>query len=160
MRTIYREHQKIDKRIRFGLLILSAFSACFLVLSDFLNFHLHDMVIIAAMMVALAYIFTITFKFNTVVYSEGIYITFWPFFKTNIKISAITEIKPVTYDTPGFGVRYDIPNSVTYYKASGNFGLSLTLVNHKTVVIGTRRPTEFITYLEQLKTKAPPAPNE
>jgi hypothetical protein len=159
MRNTYREYQKIDHRVRLLFLVLSILSACLLILSDYLNFQLHVLVLISAMIVAFIYILTITFKFSTVIYKECIYITFWPFFKTSIKISEVTEIEEVTYDLPGFGVRHDIPNSVTYYKAAGNTGLSLTLVNHKTVVIGTRRATEIKTYLEQLKLTALPAPN-
>jgi hypothetical protein len=140
-------------------MLISVLSACFLALSDYLNFHLHVMVLISAMIVALVYILTITFKFSTVIYSDRIYISFWPFFKTSVKISAITEIKAVTYDMPGFGVRYDIQNLVTYYKASGKSGIALTLFNHKTVVIGTRNATEIISHLENLKSAAPPAPN-
>lgn len=160
MRNTYREDQKLDGRIRFILLGITVSSACFLILCDYFNVHLHLLVFIFSLVVAFSYILTTTFKFTTVIYPERIYITFWPFFKTSIKISSIIQMKVVEYDLSGFGVRYDIPKAITYYKASGNIALSITLNDHKTVVIGTKRPTEFLTYLEQLKLNAPPAPNE
>jgi hypothetical protein len=159
MRNTYREYQKLDERVRLVLLVAAVISACFLILCNYLNFTPHVFVLILSFILALSFILTVTFKFSIVIYPERIYLTFWPFFKTSIKISTIAEMKIIDYNIPGFGVRYDIPNSVTYYKASGNTALSITLVNHKTVVIGTRRPTEILKHLEQLKLQAAPAPN-
>ncbi|MBD1392594.1 hypothetical protein [Mucilaginibacter glaciei] len=159
MRNTYREYQKINARIRFILLVLSVFLALLLTVCNYLNFNPNVTILILSLVVVLAYVLTIIFKFTTIIYSERIYISFWPFFNTSIKISTIRKMEVVHYDLPGFGVRYDIPNSVTYYKASGDIGLSLTLVNNKTVVIGTAKATEMIKHLEGLKPLSPPAPN-
>lgn len=159
MRATYQEYQKIDQALRVKLLTISLVLVLLLILGDYLNLHLHFLWLISLVIVSLIYVLTLRFKFSTIIFSERIDIAFWPFFRTSIKISEITSIEVVTYDIAGFGVRYDLPNATTYYKACGKTALSLSLMDEKKVVIGTCNAEELKTQLEQLKLATVPVKN-
>ncbi len=105
------------------------------------------LMILAGLLLLLTLLFT-TFRLETRIEQDGIYVRFFPFhiaFRHYTRES-ITKVYVRKYsgilEYGGWGLRYGFGNGRAY-TISGDQGLQLELKNNKRLLIGTRRPEEI-----------------
>ncbi|MCE2611764.1 hypothetical protein LVD13_02190 [Flavobacteriaceae bacterium D16] len=99
------------------------------------------LILFALGMVAFVYFFY-NIQLKTWIHTEGITISFPPFFSNkDFKISDIASAEVVTYGFTGYGLRYSLKYG-TVYNVKGNKGLAITLKNDKKFMIGTQHPAQ------------------
>jgi hypothetical protein len=95
-----------------------------------------------------------SFKLETVIEKNGVYVRFYPFhlkFKhydwSEIKNAYVRKYSPLK-EFGGWGVRFG--NKGNALNMSGNQGLQLEFGNRRNLLIGTRRPDEIASALTKL----------
>jgi hypothetical protein len=112
-------------------------------------------------MIVIAVIFGIGFpifmymiNLTAEVRSDGLYIRYFPFHLSfiRIKMQEIKEFEACTYsplgDYGGWGIRSSKKGKV--YNVSGNRGVQLELANGKRLLIGSQKPEEFVETLTSI----------
>ena len=93
-------------------------------------------------------------KLTTEVRPDGIYLSFFPFFKNRlypkerIESFEIRRYRPVM-EYGGYGIRYSIRHGRAY-NMSGNTGLQLIFTDGKKLLIGTQRPEALKRAMEKM----------
>jgi hypothetical protein len=104
----------------------------------------------------------ITFKMQTRVYNDAVWVRllpFMPWFKKiplgDIREYHTRQYRPI-FEYGGWGIRYSFRNGKAY-NAKGNKGLQLTLKNGKKILIGSQDPEKLLEAVRKAKTLENPA---
>jgi hypothetical protein len=96
-------------------------------------------------------------KLTTEVRPDGIYLSFFPFFKNRfypkerIEKFMIRKYRPVM-EYGGYGIRYSVKHGRAY-NMSGNTGLQLIFTDGKKLLVGTQRPEPLKRAMEKMMNK-------
>lgn len=111
--------------------------------------------IIGAVILMLITLLFLTFRLETEIKKEGIYVRFFPFhikFRyfpfDSIKTCYIRQYKPIS-EYGGWGIRYSLSQNGKALNVSGNMGLQIEFVNNKKLLIGTQKPNELKEFLHK-----------
>lgn len=112
--------------------------------------------LISAGFTALVSLLIVSFRLETKINEDGVYIRFFPFhlkFKFYswdfIRKSYLRQYSPLG-EYGGWGLRIGLFGKGTAYNVSGNWGLQLEFTNKKKLLIGTARPEELTSTLESI----------
>lgn len=112
------------------------------------------LLIITGLVLLLSLLF-LSFRLETQIRTDGIYVRFFPFhiayrhytWNSLVK-SYIRQYSPIT-EYGGWGLRFGIFGNGTAYNISGNMGLQLVFTNNKKLLIGTQQPEEITAVLQK-----------
>ncbi len=98
----------------------------------------------------------LSFRLETIIKSDGIYVRFFPFhmkfqyysWESLLKVY-VREYSPMS-DYGGWGMRWSLFGKGKAYNVSGDKGLQLELKNNKKLLIGTNQAAELTTLLSTL----------
>lgn len=102
-------------------------------------------------------IFIYTTNLTTEIRNDGLYVRFFPFHRSFIRITTqeITGFESCTYsplgDYGGWGIRFGKKGKA--YNVSGNRGLQLELINGKRLLIGSQKPEELVRALSSIMSR-------
>jgi hypothetical protein len=113
------------------------------------------LLIVTALMLLLTLSF-VSFRLDTIIRKDGIYVRFFPFhikFKhytwdTLAKIF-VRQYSPVT-EYGGWGIRLGLFGKGTAFNVSGDKGLQLEFTNKKKLLIGTNKPDQLMETLNKI----------
>lgn len=112
-------------------------------------------VIITTFTILLTLLF-VSFRLETKIKNDGIYVRFFPFqlkFKHHswdtLTKAFVRQYSPLT-EYGGWGLRLGLFGKGTAYNVSGDKGLQLEFVNNKKLLIGTNKPTELTETLNKI----------
>ena len=116
--------------------------------------------ILATGLIILVTLLFITFRLDTIIKNDGIYVRFFPFhikFKhypwDTLTKSVVRQYSAIA-EYGGWGLRLGLFGKGTAFNVSGNKGLQLEFVNSKKLLIGTNKAeqlTEILNKIGQLK---------
>lgn len=87
-------------------------------------------------------------KLTTEVTAEGIKIKYFPLWGTRIAWDKVQSAEIIQYGFVGYGIRLSFKHGVVY-NAKGNIGLQIVEKNGNKVLIGTQRPDELRTVVQE-----------
>lgn len=83
--------------------------------------------------------------------AQGVRYRVWPFMTwRTIRWSEIRRASVSQYDYVGYGIRWNFGEGGWVYNVAGNQGLRILTTAGKRIVMGTQRPDELRTFLDQL----------
>jgi len=98
----------------------------------------------------------ISFRLETNIRKDGIYVRFFPFqmkFKcyrwNTLTKSFVRQYSPIA-EYGGWGLRFGLFGKGKAFNVSGNKGLQLEFTNHKKLLIGTNKPNELTEALNKI----------
>lgn len=98
----------------------------------------------------------ITFRLETMVKADGIYVRFFPFSRKykffawdSLTRCYLRHYSPLM-EYGGWGIKYSMSNKGMAYNISGKEGLQLEIVGNKRILIGTQKSEELQRVLESL----------
>ena len=109
----------------------------------------YELVLMLVFMVIFGCLFLIM-NLKTVLDDKGIQMSFYPFVKKKLKWADVKTFKLIDYGfVGGWGIRFWTKYG-TVYNVKGNKGLAIELKNGKKMLIGTQKPKELSTFLDNL----------
>ncbi|WP_343626389.1 hypothetical protein [Flavobacterium lindanitolerans] len=113
------------------------------------------LIITTALTVFLTFLF-VSFRLETIIRKDGIYVRFFPFhlkfrhyaWETLTK-SYVRQYAPIA-EYGGWGLRYGFMGKGKALNVSGNKGLQLEFTDNKKLLIGTNKPDELTEILKKL----------
>lgn len=112
--------------------------------------------LISTFLIIVLTILFLTFRLDTIIKKDGIYVRFFPFhlkFKhyswDSMTKSFVRQFSPLT-EYGGWGLRLGLFGKGTAYNVSGDKGLQLEFTNKKKLLIGTNKPEELTETLKKL----------
>lgn len=113
------------------------------------------LLIITGLVLLLSLLF-LSFRLETQIRTDGIYVRFFPFhiayrqYTWNMLTkSYVRQYSPIA-EYGGWGLRLGILGNGTAYNISGNMGLQLVFTNNKKLLIGTNQPEELTALLKKI----------
>jgi len=103
---------------------------------------------ISALVLIVVLIFFYLLTLKTEVSPEGIYINYFPMWRTKIPWEQIASAEIIQYGFVGYGIRLSFRYG-TVYNAKGNQGLQIVKKNGSKILIGTQRPHELRAAVEK-----------
>lgn len=98
----------------------------------------------------------ISFRLETNIRKDGIYVRFFPFqmkfrcYRWNtLTKSFVRQYSPIA-EYGGWGLRFGLFGKGKAFNVSGNKGLQLEFTNHKKLLIGTNKPNELTEALNKI----------
>jgi hypothetical protein len=111
---------------------------------------------VATFLTILLSLFFFSFRLETIIKADGIYVRFFPFHRkfkhypwSAISRSYVRKYAPIT-EYGGWGLRYGMFGKGTAFNVSGNQGLQLEFTDQKKLLIGTNKPEVLTSALSQL----------
>ncbi|MBW8040093.1 MAG: hypothetical protein FVQ85_08850 [Planctomycetes bacterium] len=98
----------------------------------------------------------LTFKMETEVHPDGLYVRFFPVHIRYKKFGAadLEQYYARTYkpmlEYGGWGIKHGFGNKGKVYNASGNKGVQLVLTNGKKLLIGSQKPDDLVAAIDQM----------
>jgi hypothetical protein len=153
MKTSFREEQRFNQLwMRLGLVAVTA-SVFITDLWRYEYGYLYENVIlwsVKVMVVGLAVFVAFAFKIESEVDQFGIKLNCWPVADKNIKWNDIESAEVIKYGfVGGWGIRLWTKFG-TVYNTGGKIGLQVKLKSGKKFLIGTRKPEELKSFMNQL----------
>ena len=109
----------------------------------------YELVLMLVFMVIFGCLFLIM-NLKTVLDDKGIQMSFYPFVKKKLKWTDVKTFKLIDYGfVGGWGIHFWTKYG-TVYNVKGNKGLAIELKNGKKMLIGTQKPKELSTFLDNL----------
>ena len=85
---------------------------------------------------------------RTEITSDGIRVKYFPLWSTQLNWNQIKQAKIIKYGFVGYGIRFSDQYG-TVYNVKGSLGLLVEKVNGKKILIGTQKPDELQTVVNQ-----------
>lgn len=109
-----------------------------------------DFLMVMAVPVLVLLLFVLI-KLTTEVGAEGIKIRYFPLWGTRISWDEVQTAEVIQYGFVGYGIRLSFRHGMVY-NTSGNMGLQIVKKNGNKILIGTQRPDELQTVVENFVT--------